>query len=64
MFPMISGLFLESVKVETTQMSLSSIKLPSQNFHDSPIPKQSMVYLPTFAIKNQPNVGTYTIHGW
>ena len=23
-----------------------------------------MVYLPTFTIKIQPNVGIYTIHGW
>ena len=23
-----------------------------------------MAYLPTFTIKNQPNVGKYTIHGW
>ena len=23
-----------------------------------------MVYLPTFTIKNQLNVGEYTIHGW
>ena len=29
-----------------------------------PFPKDpGMVYLPTFTIKNQPNVGKYTIHG-
>ena len=30
---------------------------------NSPIPSMGLVYLPTFTIKNQPNVGKYTIHG-
>ena len=29
-----------------------------------PIGSMGLVYLPTFTIKNQQNVGEYTIHGW
>ena len=31
---------------------------------DMPIASMGLVYLPTFTIKYQPNVGKYTTHGW